>query len=73
MVLALVLGSLHGSTGAGDHIPDLPTDLATLATVLGLPMLTGSLALAGLEPATVIAVAWLMPIGALMVVPGVAG
>ena len=47
--------------------------MASLATVFGLPMLTGSLVLAGLGPLIVIAVAWLAPIGALMVLPGAAG
>ena len=47
--------------------------IASVATVLGLPMLTGSLVLAGLGPLIVIAVAWLAPIGALMVLPGAAG
>ena len=68
----LFLG-LESPSTVSDPTPYLSPTLASLATVLGLPMLTGSLVRAGLGPATVIAVAWLLPIGTLMVVPGVAG
>ena len=71
--LSIFLQSPHVTSADDDHEPDLSPDLASLATVLGLPMLTGSLALAGLGPAVVIAVAWLLPVGALMVVPNIAG
>ena len=47
--------------------------MAAISTVVGLPMLTGVLAALGAGPAVVIAVAWLLPIGLLLVVPGVAG
>ena len=52
---------------------DIVQDMAAISTVVGLPMITGVLAAIGAGPAVVIAVAWLLPIGLLMVVPGVAG
>jgi hypothetical protein len=47
--------------------------MAAISTVVGLPMLTGVLAALGAGPAVVIAVAWLLPIGLLMVTPGFVG
>ena len=52
---------------------DMAQGMAAISTVVGLPMITGVLAAIGVGPAVVIAVAWLLPIGLLMVVPGVAG
>ena len=52
---------------------DMAQGMAAISTVVGLPMITGVLAAVGVGPAVVIAVAWLLPIGLLMVVPGVAG
>ena len=52
---------------------DMMQGMAAMSTVVGLPMITGMLSALGAGPAVVIAVAWLLPIGLLMVVPGIAG
>ena len=52
---------------------EMAQGMAAISTVVGLPMLTGVLSAVGAGPAVVIAVAWLLPIGLLMLVPGVAG
>jgi hypothetical protein len=69
----MLFPTLQVTTGDDDQTGDISPTLASLATVLGLPMLTGSLVMAGLGPTAVITVAWLLPVGALMVVPGIAG
>ena len=52
---------------------EMAQGMAAISTVVGLPMLTGVLSAVGAGPAVVIAVAWLLPIGLLMLIPGVAG
>ena len=52
---------------------DTAKGLAVITTMVGLPLLTGILSVLGAGPVLVIAVAWLLPIGGLMLVHGVAG
>ena len=50
-----------------DSSPKL--SLSYIAMVLGMPVVTGAMFLLGLSPAHVIATAWLIPVGALMILP----
>ena len=48
-------------------------DVGALTAVLGLPLVTGGLSMLGAGPAAVIAVAWLLPVASLLLLPGLAG
>ena len=48
-------------------------DVGALTAVLGLPLVTGGLSILGAGPAAVIAVAWLLPVASLLLLPGLAG
>ena len=52
---------------------EAPPSLAAITTMVGLPLLTGMLSALGVGPVVVIAVAWLLPLGALMVMPVAGG
>ena len=46
--------------------------LAALITLVGLPAITGLVSVLGAGPALVILIAWLLPAGVLLTLPGVA-
>ena len=45
--------------------------VVAMSTMIGLPVLTGMLAILGAAPLVVISVAWLLPVGALILAPGI--
>ena len=45
--------------------------VVAMSSMIGLPVLTGMLAILGAAPAVVISVAWILPVGALILAPGI--
>jgi hypothetical protein len=61
---------LYGQSSEGQ---DASKEVGALTAVLGLPIITGALSLLGAGPAAVIAVAWLLPVASLLLLPGLVG
>ena len=61
---------LYGQSAEGQEATE---DMGALTAVVGLPLVTGALSLLGAGPAAVIAVAWLLPVASLLLLPGLAG
>ena len=67
--VTMTMEDILGLVIPGDDTMD---GMVAMSTMIGLPVITGMLAILGAAPAVVISVAWLLPVGALILAPGIA-